>query len=139
MVARRSLYLYQWLLTSALVGSMAACGGGDSKRDVPPGTGVAGEVRGGCQRFHARPELFCAGAFELDAISTHQAPQAAKRDAEIVQAFFVLGVFHALERSRRFAQEAQAQATHRFLWRALQQMSRKFGHCVTVIVIRSTA
>ena len=45
MVARRSLYLYQWLLTSALVGSMAACGGGDSKRDVPPGTGVAGSTR----------------------------------------------------------------------------------------------
>ena len=51
MVARRSLYfylclcLYQGLLTSALVGSMAACGGGDSKRDVPPGTGVAGSTR----------------------------------------------------------------------------------------------
>ena len=40
MVAR-----YGWLLTSALVGSMAACGGGDSQRETPPGTGVAGAAR----------------------------------------------------------------------------------------------
>ena len=37
--------LHKWLLTCALVGSMAACGGGDSKRETPPGTGVAGSTR----------------------------------------------------------------------------------------------
>ena len=46
MVARRCRCRcrYQWLLTSALVGSMAACGGGDTKRETPE-TGVAGNTR----------------------------------------------------------------------------------------------
>ena len=47
MVVRLCLYRYpfQWLLTFALVGSMVACGGSDSKPDTPRGTGVAGSTR----------------------------------------------------------------------------------------------